>query len=74
MGVSAVDVQCLSGDEGGFVGGEVSDGVGDILGYAPAFEGDGGEVGVFAFLRVIFVSFDGDPAGSDAVDGNAEGG
>src|SRR5690606_9211230 len=68
---AAVDVQGLAGDVGGFVGGQVDGGGGDLVARAEAAGGDVLEDGL-ALLVVEHVGHRaGDEARGDAVDGDA---
>jgi hypothetical protein len=74
---AAVDKEVGSGDEGGFVAGEIESGRGDLVGFGHASERLGGGHFLIGFFGVgIFFETGGDeggfdPSGADAIDADA---
>src|SRR5260370_42439337 len=77
---AAVDADCLAGDEAGFVGGEIGDHRGDLVGLAEAPDGNRLRALAETDLQVVAVFAPvgadcprgADRAGTDRVDGDAE--
>ena len=73
-GHASVDEESLTGDEARLRHREKFYSVPDVFWFSPSAGGDLGKVSGLVFFGVVGVSLDGDPAGSDHVDGDAEGG